>query len=46
MKQEFLPTSWTNPEGTNPYRTDPEGMYPLCGLIHGVDVSRREIVLH
>jgi hypothetical protein len=30
------------PEGTNPFRNNPEGMYPLCGLIHVVDVSRRE----
>jgi hypothetical protein len=33
---------WTNPEGTNPFRTNPVGMYPLCGLIHFVDVSRRD----
>ena len=35
-------TSWMYPQGTNPFRTNPEGMYPLCGLIHNVDVSRRD----
>jgi hypothetical protein len=31
------------PEGTNPFRTNPDGMDPLCGLIHNVDVSRRDL---
>ena len=41
--RNYFSTSWTNPKGTNPFRTNPKGTYPLCGLIHVVDVSRREL---